>query len=54
MKSINKYELLQKAILNDPLHQLFDAVDVISVQGYNEERRIIYGNKGSVILYGYT
>ncbi|WP_409438823.1 EAL domain-containing protein [Psychromonas sp. GE-S-Ul-11] len=54
MKSINKYELLEKAILNDPLHQLFDAVDAISVQGYNEDRRVIYWNRGSEIIYGYT
>ncbi|MBL4832707.1 MAG: EAL domain-containing protein [Pseudomonas sp.] len=39
---------------NDPLHQLFDAVDAISVQGYDEERRVIYWNKGSELLYGYT
>ncbi|MEG3754995.1 EAL domain-containing protein [Psychromonas arctica] len=54
MKSINKYELLQKAILNDPLHQLFDAVEAISIQGYNEDRQVIYWNRGSEILYGFT
>ncbi|MGJ8581515.1 MAG: EAL domain-containing protein [Psychromonas sp.] len=54
MKPINKYELLKQAILNDPLHQLFDTVDAISVQGYNEERQVIYWNKGSEILYGFT
>ena len=41
-------------VTNDPLHQLFDAVDSISVQGYDEQRRVIYWNKGSELLYGYT
>ncbi|MDO6694712.1 EAL domain-containing protein [Aliiglaciecola sp. 3_MG-2023] len=40
--------------LNDPLHQLFDAVRVISVQGYDDQRRVIYWNEGSEVLYGYT
>ncbi len=39
---------------NDPLHQLFDAVDAIAVQGYDESRRVIYWNKGSELLYGYS
>ncbi|WP_298447571.1 bifunctional diguanylate cyclase/phosphodiesterase [uncultured Marinobacter sp.] len=38
----------------DSVHQLFDAVDAISVQGYDEERRVIYWNRGSELLYGYT
>lgn len=41
-------------IINDPLHYLFDAVDAIAVQGYDENRRVIYWNKGSERLYGYT
>lgn len=41
-------------MLNDSLHQLFDAVDVISVQGYDEQRRVIYWNSGSERLYGYS
>jgi len=41
-------------VLNDSLHQLFDAVDVISVQGYDEQRRVIYWNSGSERLYGYS
>ena len=40
--------------LTDPLHQVFDAVDAISVQGYDENRRVIYWNKGSELLYGYS
>jgi len=39
---------------NDTLHQLFDAVDAISVQGYDEERRVIYWNTGSEKLYGFS
>ena len=41
-------------VTNDPLHQLFDAVDSVSVQGYGEQRRVIYWNKGSELLYGYS
>ncbi|MBU2924746.1 EAL domain-containing protein [Colwellia sp. 1_MG-2023] len=41
-------------IVNDPLHYLFDAVKAIAVQGYDEERCVIYWNKGSELLYGYT
>ena len=41
-------------VTNDPLHQLFDAVDSVSVQGYDEQRRVIYWNKGSELLYGYS
>jgi len=51
MKSHNKVD--HQYIINDPLHQLFDTVDVISVQGYDQERRVIYWNKGSELLYGY-
>ena len=39
---------------NDTLHQLFDAVDAISVQGYDEDRRVIYWNTGSEKLYGFS
>lgn len=39
---------------NGSIHQLFDAVDAISVQGYDEQRRVIYWNVGSELLYGYT
>ncbi len=46
--------LPQEYVVNDPLHKLFDAVDAIAVQGYNESRQVIYWNKGSEILYGYT
>ena len=46
--------LLHKAATRDTVHQLFDAVDAISVQGYDEERRVTYWNIGSERLYGYT
>ncbi|MFQ3221071.1 MAG: PAS domain S-box-containing protein [Paraglaciecola sp.] len=29
-------------------------MDVLSVQGYDQERRVIYWNMGSELLYGYT
>jgi diguanylate cyclase (GGDEF)-like protein/PAS domain S-box-containing protein len=41
-------------VINDSLHQLFDAVDAVSVQGYDENRQVIYWNYGSELLYGYT
>ena len=41
-------------VINDPLHQLFDEVNAISVQGYDEQRRVIYWNEGSELLYGYS
>jgi diguanylate cyclase (GGDEF)-like protein/PAS domain S-box-containing protein len=46
--------LIHQYVINDPLHQLFDAVNAISVQGYDEERRVIYWNEGSEFLYGYS
>lgn len=46
--------LRHQYVVNDPLHQLFDAVNAISVQGYDEERRVIYWNEGSELLYGYS
>ncbi|WP_323750714.1 EAL domain-containing protein [Marinobacter sp.] len=38
----------------DSVRQLFDAVDAISVQGYDQERRVVYWNIGSERIYGYT
>ena len=46
--------LTHQFVINDPLHYLFDAVEAISVQGYDEDRRVIYWNIGSEILYGYS
>jgi len=46
--------LSHQYIINDSLHQLFDAVGAISVQGYDDKRRVIYWNKGSELLYGFT
>lgn len=37
----------------ESVRKLFDAVDAISVQGYDEERRVTYWNVGSELLYGY-
>jgi len=45
--------LANQYMLTDPLHHLFDAVETISVQGYDENRNVIYWNKGSERLYGY-
>ena len=53
-KKFSEKQLLQEYVVNDPLHQLFDAVEAIAVQGYNENRQVIYWNKGSELLYGYT
>jgi len=46
--------LLHHAATRDSIRQLFDAVKAISVQGYDEERRVVYWNIGSELLYGYT
>ena len=46
--------LLHHAATRDSIHQLFDAVEAISVQGYDEDRRVVYWNVGSELLYGYT
>ncbi len=46
--------LANKVATRDAAHQLFDSVDAISVQGYDEERRVTYWNTGSELLYGYT
>jgi len=45
--------LPQYYIVDDPLHHLFDVTDAISVQGYDEDRQVIYWNRGSEIVYGY-
>lgn len=46
--------LKHQTATRDSVHKLFDGIDAISVQGYDEERRVIYWNVGSEILYGYT
>ncbi|MEP1445054.1 MAG: EAL domain-containing protein [Paraglaciecola sp.] len=55
MKS-NKVQsmLTHPYVINDSLHQLFEAVSAISVQGYDEQRRVIYWNKASELLYGFS
>lgn len=45
---------IHKAATRHAVHQLFDAVDAISVQGYDEDRRVTYWNMGSELIYGYT
>ena len=54
MRSVEISNLFNQNTTNDTLHQLFDAVDAISVQGYDEERRVIYWNAGSEKLYGFS
>lgn len=54
VKSLDQEFSSPSYIVNDPLHHLFDAVDAIAVQGYDENRQVIYWNKGSELLYGYT
>jgi len=44
----------EKFIVDDPLHKLFDQIDAIAVQGYDEDRRVIYWNQGSELLYGFS
>lgn len=45
---------IHEAATRHAVHQLFDAVDAISVQGYDEDRRVTYWNIGSELIYGYT
>ncbi|OEY68053.1 putative bifunctional diguanylate cyclase/phosphodiesterase [Marinobacter sp. X15-166B] len=45
---------IRKTATRESVHQLFDAVDAISVQGYDEQRRVVYWNRGSEVIYGYT
>jgi PAS domain S-box-containing protein len=40
--------------IRESMHQLFDAVAAISVQGYDEKLKVTYWNTGSELLYGYT
>ena len=49
-----KKPIFHPNLTNDPLHRMFDEVEAISVQGYDEQRRVIYWNKGSESLYGYS
>ncbi len=44
----------EKFIFDDPLHKLFDQINAIAVQGYDENRCVIYWNQGSELLYGYS
>ena len=46
--------LIHHKAIKAAIYQLFDAVDALSVQGYDEERKVIYWNSGSELLYGYT
>ncbi|WP_339900298.1 EAL domain-containing protein [Paraglaciecola polaris] len=46
--------IVHQEAIKDAVYQLFDEVDALSVQGYDEERRVIYWNLGSEMLYGYT
>lgn len=39
---------------HDSIHQLFESVNALAVQGYDENRRVIFWNKGSELFYGYT
>ena len=50
--SINRF--ISEIEANDSLHHLFDVIETIAVQGYDEYRRVFYWNKGSEQLYGYT
>jgi len=38
----------------NPFAHIFDQIDALSVQGYDENRMVIYWNKGSEDIYGYT
>jgi diguanylate cyclase (GGDEF)-like protein/PAS domain S-box-containing protein len=50
----NQKILHHEFVHNDPLHQFFDEIESISVQGYDADRKVIYWNPGSELLYGYS
>lgn len=50
----HSHMFIHKAATRHAIHQLFDAVEAISVQGYDEDRRVTYWNIGSELMYGYT
>ena len=52
-RQISKYIAKQDSA-QFTIHQLFDVIDSIAVQGFDEQRRVVYWNTGSEILYGYT
>lgn len=54
MRKLCKHALAVGNLVDESIHSLFDAVEALSVQGYNEEREVIYWNKGSEVLYGYS
>ena len=45
--------LTHSGIESNPYH-LFDDVEAIAIQGYDENRNVVYWNKGSELLYGYS
>ena len=49
----NTSQLNFESKINESLHQLFNEVGSVAIQGYDQQRRVIYWNKGSEILYGY-
>lgn len=46
--------IVHQEAIKDAVYQLFDEVDALSVQGYDEERNVIYWNLGSELLYGFS
>jgi len=54
MKQKNISTTLAEIIGNLSLHQAFAQVEAIAVQGYDQQRKVHYWNKGSELLYGYT
>ena len=46
-------QFTHNVIINESLHQLFNEVTSVAIQGYDDQRRVIYWNKGSELLYGY-
>lgn len=55
-RDISDLKRAEKAVLESDLRfrNLFENVDMIAVQGYDESRRVVYWNPASVRLYGYT
>ena len=54
MRKLSKNALAIDNLVDEAIHSLFDSVEALSVQGYNEDREVIYWNKGSEVLYGFS
>lgn len=55
-RDITEQRRAERALMESEkrFHTIFEQVPMISVQGYDSKRRVIFWNKASEVLYGYT